>query len=257
MKCFVIILFPLLSFSQNQSELDSFAINIPDSLTYSPLKLANHINYNFTKTDEKVRVLYVWITSQIKYNEKIIDSLKNDDLVIYTLKTRSGICKNYSALLTSLCLLMNIEAYSTLGYTKQRKIVETKNDHAWNIIKIDKKYYLFDPTWDAGTKLYNGNEFKYNYYKQNSAHFIKSHMPYDPVMQLKYFPITHKEFFLNQPSGNKKMDFKHSLEKYSKLNEKEKLHLMLKRAEENKIDIPELDFLYKRLKYFVKSTVIK
>jgi transglutaminase/protease-like cytokinesis protein 3 len=253
MKYIIILFLPLFSFSQNYSELDSFAINIPDSLTHSPPELANYISSNFTKTDDKVRIVYVWITTHIKYQETIVDSLKNDDLVIYALKTRSGICKNYSALLTSLCKLMKIEAYSVLGYTKQKNRVETKNDHAWNIIKIDNTFYLYDPTYDAGRILYSPKELSYNYYKQDSMSFILSHMPYDPVMQLKQCPITHKGFFMNKTSGTKELNFKEHLSNYSQLNESERLQALLKRTEENGINIPELKFLYQRLKYFIKN----
>lgn len=252
MKYIIILFFPFFSFSQNYSKLDSFAVNIPNSLTLHPHQLTNYINSNFEKEEDKVRVIYVWITTKIKYDEKVVDSLINDDLVIYTLKTRSGICKNYSALLTSLCNLMNIEAYSVLGYIKDKRITEIKNDHAWNIIRIDKKYYLFDPTWDSEIKKSPTN-LHYNYYKKDSAYFIKSHMPYDPIMQLKHFPITHEEFFLNKTSGIKKIKFVELLKRYNQLNEKEKIQTLLKRAEENKINIPELEVLYKKLKYFVKS----
>jgi transglutaminase/protease-like cytokinesis protein 3 len=245
----------LFCISQNYSQLDSFALSIPDSLTYSPNKLANYINSSFVKNDEKLRVLYVWITTNIKYQEKLIDSLKNEDLVIYSLKTRSGKCKNYSAVLTSLCNLMGIEAYSVLGYTKSKKTVNTINDHAWNVIKSDKKYYLFDPIWDADIRNFNADEkyFDFRYYKQDSASFIKSHMPYDPVMQIKFYPITHKEFFTGKTNGQTYVNFNDSLAKYNQLNENEKLVVLLKRAEEFGIDIPELEVLYKKLKYFINN----
>lgn len=245
----------MFSFSQNYSYLDSFAVNIPDSLTYSPVKLTNYINSNFVKTEEKVRILYVWITTKIKYQEKLVDSLKNEDLVIYSLKTRSGKCKNYSALLTSLCNLMDIEAYSILGYTKLAKNVNTNNDHAWNVIKFDKNYYLFDPTWDANILKFNPTEYynDFHYYKQDSSCFIKSHMPYDPVMQIKYYPITHKDYFLNKTIGKTYVNFNDSLVKYNQLNENEKLVALLRRAEQNGINIPELGILYNKLKYFIKN----
>lgn len=259
MRFLILFFLPYFSFCQNYAHLDSFAVNIPDSLTYSPKILANYINSNFVKDDEKVRVLYVWITTKIKYQEKLIDSLKNEDLVIYSLKTRRGKCKNYSALLTSLCNLMNIEAYSVLGYTKLAKRVNTSNDHAWNVIRFDNKYYLFDPTWDADIRKFNPTKFFYNlqYYKQDSDYFIRSHMPYDPVMQIKYYPITHKEFFLNKTLGKTYINFNDSIAKYHQLNENEKLITLLKRAEDNGIDIPELEVLYNKLKYFIKNPVPK
>ncbi len=256
MKLIFLIFFPFITLCQQESRLDSFAVNIPDSMTFSPNNFAYYIGSNFKNDSEKVRVLYVWVTTKIKYEEKITDSLRNQDLVSYVLKTRSGKCKNYSALLTSVCDLMNIEAYSVLGYTRIDRKIDTSYDHAWNIIKLDNEYFLFDPTWDSKQKQYNSikQEYEYLYYKKNSNYFIKTHMPYDPVMQLKNYPVSHRDFFQNKQNGKIYIDFKKSISEYYQLTEYEKLQAMLKRAEENGIGISELRGLYSKLKYFISIT---
>jgi transglutaminase/protease-like cytokinesis protein 3 len=255
----LLLIIPIISFSQQYQNLDSFALNIPDSQTSTPQNLANYIGRNYTKKDQMFRILYVWITNEIKYEKEIIDTLKNEDLVLYALKTKSGKCKNYSALLTSLCDLLGIEAYSVLGYVKIGNIIETQKDHAWNIVKLDDNFYLFDPTWDANLKQYDSinYEFQFLYYKQSPDVFINTHIPYDPMMQLSNYPLSHKDFFLNKLKGKKYFNFKEALLQYKQLDEYEKLSIMLKRAEDYEIDIPELEFLYKRLKYFVNKTLGK
>ena len=80
-------------------------------------------------------------------------------------------------------------------------------------------------------------------------------MPYDPVMQLTNYPIKHTDFFKEKTKGKAYLDYKSELKRYSKLNELDKLKTTLLRAEYNGIEITELDFLYNKLKYFVKRSI--
>jgi len=255
----LIFLVPTLAFSQSNFQLDSIAINIPISLTLNPQQIAETINQNTNSDYEKVRVIYSWIVYHIKYEETLSenDSLENLDLVMYSLNTKQGVCKNYSALFTTLCSLVGIESYSILGYTKVNDEFELTKDHAWNIVKIEDDYFLFDPTWDVNCKIFNPkkNEFEYCYFMKDSKYFLKSHMPYDPVMQLNDYPIAHKDFFIGNIIGKNYLDYKNEIKRHNKLNEIDKLKTSLIRAEYNGIDIKELDFLYTKLKYFVKKSI--
>ncbi len=255
----IILLAPSLAFSQKNIQLDSIAINTPDSLTIQPQQLANYIN-QFTNNDyEKVRVIYSWVAHHIKYEETISenDSLKNLDLVMYSLNTKQGVCKNYSALFTILCSLVGIESYSVLGYTKINNQFVLTKDHAWNIAKIEGDYFLFDPTWDANCKSFNpkNKEFEFCYFMNSSNDFIKTHMPYDPVMQLTNYPIKHNDFFKGKTKGKTYLNYQSELKIYYKLNELDKLKTTLSRAQSNGIEITELNFLYNKLKFFVKQSI--
>jgi transglutaminase/protease-like cytokinesis protein 3 len=241
------------AFSQNYSYADSVAISIPDSISISPEKIAAYIQKQVCSNEDAVRVAYTWITIHISYSLSVVDSLKNEDLVMYALKTRTGKCKNYSALLTVICTMMKIEAYSVLGYTRMADSVSTKSDHAWNIIKMGDGFFLFDPTWDDEQKSYDTvhHQFIYPYFKIPSEDFIQSHMPYDPVMQLSHYPIIHKAFFEKKYTGDRYCNYIDSLKAYSTLDEKDRLQALIKRAETYGINIPELAGLYDKLKFFI------
>lgn len=256
---FIIFLIPIVGFSQKNAQLDSIALNIPDSLTLTPQKLTENIKL-YAKSDyEKVRIIYSWVVSNIKYAEELSknDSLKKLDLVMYSLVTKQGVCKNYSALFTTLCSLIGLESYSVLGYTNLNNEIELTKDHAWNIVKLENDYFLFDPTWDANCKSFSpkSKEFEFCYFMISSNDFIKSHMPYDPVMQLTNYPIKHNDFLKGKTKGKTYLDYQSELKRYYKLNELDKLRTTLSRAEYNGIDIPELEFLYEKLKFFVKTTI--
>jgi transglutaminase/protease-like cytokinesis protein 3 len=233
-------------FSQENSLADEREFIIPDSISENPISLAKHMRAEYSNDNDYVRELYLWTINNIVYTENIIDTFQDEDLVFYALKSKTGKCKNYSAVITSLCQLVGIEAYSVLGYVQVDGEIQTDRDHAWNIVKIDSTYYLFDPTWDS-------QNWGYNYYKKNGKDFIVDHMPYDPMMQLLNFPITHTQFFQEIEKGDQYFNYKSEFEEYKNLSPQEQLKKMLSRAESNGIVINELAFLYPILQYFVNK----
>lgn len=252
---FVFLLFSYCLVAQNRQSPDQFAFDIPDSVGKNAVELAKIIRSGYPDDDGFVRALYVWICTNLSYDSQLVDSLKDKNLVEYALKTKTGKCKNFSAILTSMCNVAGIEAYSVLGYIKTNDRVQTNQDHAWNIIKIDGSYYLFDPTFDALKKTFDPitGTYIFKWYKKEGNDFISSHMPYDPMMQLLDYPLRHKDFFRGKQSGKNYFDYKQSLEDYRNLSGEEQLVIMLKRAEEYGINIRELNFLYGRLKHFVNA----
>jgi transglutaminase/protease-like cytokinesis protein 3 len=258
MKIYLIlafILFNCFAIAQNKQSPDQFAIHIPDSVSSSAVGLAKIIRSNYPDDEDFVRTLYVWICTNMSFDYHINDSFKNENLVEYALKTKSGKCKNFSAVLTSLCNMVGIEAYSILGYVRIDGNVQTDRDHAWNIIKIDGEFYLFDPTFDKLAKSFDSETGTYNFvwFKKQGSEFIPTHMPYDPMMQLLDYPIKHKEFFKMKLSGKKYFDYKLALQEYQSLDDKEQLKNLLTRAEKYGLEIKELEFLCRRLRVFVEK----
>lgn len=98
------------------------------------------------KTDyEKLTAIYSWICSHVTYDS---ENLNDSD---YTLKYsayaalihKTAVCQGYAVLLYRLALMAGIDA---------RVVTGTANGggHAWNIVKLDGKWYHVDATWDAG-----------------------------------------------------------------------------------------------------------
>lgn len=236
----------LLSFSLGLYSQVNTQVEVPDSLTYNAIDVATYFKSNYSTKEDLVNDLYLWIIHNINYSDVLVDSLSDKDLVDYVLTTKAGKCKHFSALLTCICSLSGIEAYSVLGYVKLNDEVETTQDHAWNVIKLDGEYYLFDPTWDS-----QNNDM--SYFRKSGEVFIKTHMPYDPMMQLQYYPVRHTRFFKGKTTGRYYFDYKQAFKEYQNLNQEEQLKLLLFRAEEYGINNFKLDFLYIRLKHFVKD----
>lgn len=236
--------------SQDYEDCDNFALTIPIIYTESPEKLSAYIYANGYDGEEYVRVAYTWLCSNINYSANTIDSLQNLDPIEYTFKTLTGKCTNYSASLTVLCQFAGIEAYSVLGYVKIDGKIITNADHAWNVIKIDEKYFLFDAAFDSEL-IKNENGLKYQYFKKKGEDFIQTHMPYDPIMQLQQYPVTHPEFLKGTVKGKKQLDYIKAIESYGFLSEKDKLKVMFLRAETYGLKCRKLAYLHKKLKSYV------
>ena len=58
------------------------------------------------------------------------------------LMDRTSVCQGYAVLLYRLLLTMGIDARVITGYSNG-------GGHAWNIVKLGRKYYNLDSTWDA------------------------------------------------------------------------------------------------------------
>lgn len=94
----------------------------------------------------KVRRIYDYIASNVSYDKTSSGFLK------YTaygaLCEGKSVCQGYAVLFYRMCLQQGIDARVITG-------VANGEAHAWNIVQIDGKYYLCDPTWDSPISYYH------------------------------------------------------------------------------------------------------
>jgi hypothetical protein len=162
---------------------------------------------------------------------------KQEDKISKPLKTRKGICENYAALFTDICLKSGLKSFVVEGYTKQNGFTDYI-PHAWSAALIDSSWFLFDPTWGSG--YVNGGKFfkKINneYYKASPTSLIKSHIPFDYLWQFLNYPLTNQEFY----EGKTKQDitkpffnFKDTILVFEKQSHIEQLISSVYRVEKN------------------------
>jgi hypothetical protein len=89
-----------------------------------------------TPTLEKIQLIHDWICDNIKYSKN--DSLGNS--VYQALITHETKCMGYSLLFYMLAKSSGLDVH-----------IVTSVDHAWNMIKLDGKWYSIDTTSDATT----------------------------------------------------------------------------------------------------------
>ena len=190
------------SHSQGLSEysiIDRIALSIPLSQTNNTADIASYINAHCTNDKEKVRAAYTWVANNIKYDaahlHRVILEEDKNERVTWALKRKKGVCENFAAILTDICIKCGLRSYAIEGYTRYDGSVD-KAGHAWSAVFIDNNWYLYDPTWDAGF-LESGKFIGQNgtdYFQVLPSEFIQSHMPFDPLYQFLEHPLNYQEF---------------------------------------------------------------
>ena len=133
------------------------------------------------KTDyQKVKAIYDYICSNVTYDH---DNLNDESYSLkYTayaaLINKTAVCQGYASLFYRLALDTGVDTRVISG--------EAGGPHAWNIVKLNGKYYNLDSTWDAGRSTYayflkNTNDFddhvRDNDYQSNE--FIEEYPMWD------------------------------------------------------------------------------
>ena len=201
----ILINIPLLS--QNYQQVDAKVKSYPKSFSNLD-KLADLINRDFKKPEEKARAIYAWIAMNVSYDVKGMTNTKSvsfsyrteeekrqkekkieEDLALKTMKKKKAVCQGYSTLYKILCEKTSLECEIISGTSKTtiQDIGKAPGRmvHAWNAIKINGKWKLVDATWGAG------------YLDQSTGKFKKVYSDF-------YFFTHPDKFFLKHYPGDKK-----------------------------------------------------
>ena len=234
----------MLSFGQGNPGyvlIDAKMAAIPVNSTTSIEAIAKYINANFKTQSDKIRAVFYWTTSNISYDVPGMYDVNFNETVpekiAKTLKTKKGVCIHYAVVFNALSQKIGLESYIIEGYTKQNGRISNLA-HAWTAVKIDKKWFVFDPTWGAGY-VNNGKfskKINNSYFKVTPAAIIASHIPFDYLWQFSNYPITNGEFYEGKIQINKTkkfFDFEKEIIKYNDLSEADQLFASAERIEKN------------------------
>ena len=100
---------------------------------------------------DKVCAIYDYVCSNISYSKEVENNVSQwgseadwDDHSAYGgLILKKTVCQGYCTLMYRMLLQAGIENRVMVG-----------EEHGWNLVRIDGKYYLLDATWDAGNEVY-------------------------------------------------------------------------------------------------------
>lgn len=178
----------------------------------------NKITFDLTKdleTDvEKLRAIYIWICNNVandfklyslnerKRNRFAKDSIKLQNwnskfkkkLFKKLLKKKRTICTGYAYLLKEMCNIVDIKSKMVNGFGKTSSVdFENLNmpNHTWNIVKLNNKWYLCDPTWSTGISFPEEGRFQFTY---NDGYFLTN----PKLFILNHFPIEQQFSLLGQ-----------------------------------------------------------
>ncbi|MFY7669110.1 MAG: transglutaminase domain-containing protein [Crocinitomicaceae bacterium] len=245
---FFIVLFFLKSYSFGQTsldfqEVDRYARNAPKNVQ-SIDELVSYFSSIQVKPIEKARMIYVWLTDNISYDAKAYN-LKNigDNSPSTVFKSKKAVCAGFANLYTELGEKMGLEIETISGVAKGYEFEENVSDdleesinHAWNAIRIDGEWRVFDATWGEGYgmsnkkgKLESTKKFDEAWFNVNPVNALFTHFPEDMNKQYINNPIRF-ESFLTLPY------LLPSAFNSGWLNPEE---ILTKQKENKKIDLPE------------------
>lgn len=178
---------------------DKVARSLPDTATNTTADIAGYIRSACSTDIDKVRAAYTWVTANIIYSADsihyVIMDEDNDERVTYALKRKKGICENFSALFTDICIRSGLKAFSIDGFTRQNGRMD-RIPHVWCAVYTNGKWFLYDPTWDAGYGRDDGYKYKRgtDFFKKDPEDFTKTHLPFDPLFQFLSYPWSYSDF---------------------------------------------------------------
>jgi len=122
--------------------------NIAWSRDSEAAKKAAELVKGKTTADDKIKAIYDFITKTIVYDFDKIDKVTSDYIPSpdATLKSKKGICYDYSALFAAMLRSQDISAKLIKGYCDDVDVY-----HAWNEVYLEsqKKWVIIDTTIDA------------------------------------------------------------------------------------------------------------
>lgn len=153
----------------------------------------------FASPTLKTRAIYYWIATNIQYdyagykNDFWSRYPSNQTIIADTYKFRKGVCSGYSLLFKYMLTKAKIESEVVDGYARGdlQTVITEEPDHAWNVVKLNDRWYLFDVTWASDTLKKGIDSF---WFKTSPEIFVLSHYPENPKWTLLAKNISLTEF---------------------------------------------------------------
>jgi len=148
--------------------------------------------------EETAYLVFRWISENIEVDCNDYNGKYQSALTTYI--SGKGGFVGISNLFQTICLRLNIHTELINGYVKSMKnsngTISVEEEHVWNLIMINDKNYLVNPTLGAGTCDGNNYIKRFNdfYFATKPEYFIRTHYPVLDDYQLLDKPISHDEF---------------------------------------------------------------
>ncbi|MNP04426.1 Transglutaminase-like superfamily protein [compost metagenome] len=136
-----------LSLSDANAVYLSSVQNVKWSSSDKSVLKAAQLTQGLTTDEQKVKAIYNYIVSNVKYDYNLASSVTTDYIPNNdnTLVTKKGICYDYASLFATMLRSQGIPAKLVMGNTSY-----VTSYHAWNEVLLNGKWVTIDTTVDAG-----------------------------------------------------------------------------------------------------------
>lgn len=159
-------------------------------------------NFSSTTTDKiKSDIIYSYITENVSYDYEHLNdySYKYQFTAYAALINGTAVCQGYATLFYRIARECGLSTRVVVGTSRGE-------NHAWNIVKIDDKYYYVDSTWDAGGSI--------SYYLKGSDSFTNNHTPEPQFLSSEFiskYPISNSDYNNEVITGLREGDFEYKV----------------------------------------------
>ena len=189
-----------------KSVVNTALVTLPKKSTISQIKMNLAMKsaktlYSFNDA-ECAYFIYKWIAENIAYDCYGMNHGQKDQGEIATYNNGKGLYSGISLLFKEMCKNLGLDAESIIGYGKPDVYYDElsfSSNHAWNVVKIEKSYYLVDVIWGAGSCSKDNKDiyvksFNDYYFCPRPEAFIRRHLPEENKWQLLPNIITSEQF---------------------------------------------------------------
>ncbi len=240
---FVLLLFAGLRLTAQPAEDLSYreavriATEVPEAATHRVETLAAYLGPEGAGDETRAAAIYYWVAHNIRYDYAAAQNVTmgsfSDSVISEALTRRLGVCQHYAELFDTLARSMGLRSTVVFGYVKQNGKV-AGIPHAWDAVKLDTTWYLFDPTWGAGYVVNDRYEqhFSWEYFKVHPVDLLPTHMPFDPLFQFVNDPIDHNEFARGRRDDRRQrhQDYRTGIGAFLAMPEEQQLPLAMERV---------------------------
>ena len=152
---------------------------------------------------DRAWIVFYWVSQNIEYDVEAyfsgnISRQTSEDIFA----SRKGVCDAFGTIFETLCTAVQIECKKISGYAKGYSFNLEQNsfartNHAWNVIRLERHWYLVDSTWGGGyldSNNCNRKELNPFYFLVRPEQMIYRHLPEDRQWQLLMSPISMNDF---------------------------------------------------------------
>ncbi|XP_067669747.1 kyphoscoliosis peptidase-like [Haliotis asinina] len=169
--------------------IDTHALKAPSSVRSSVTSLVQYLVKPAKNDMEKIRAFYRWIADNISYDASgFFSGNSGPQDAEAVLKRGSSVCEGYASLFQSLCDECKIPCKKVSGFAKafgydpeSPFTLNTRTNHAWNIVYVQDEWRPIECTWGAGHLTNNRTyekKFEEFYFLTDPEDFVIKHLPY-------------------------------------------------------------------------------
>lgn len=191
----------------NYREVDSFVLSIRYENDY--MKLARDLTSRFPDDIYKIRAIFKWITNNISFDYRFVNSGKEiqlpecaekydcteilrsweNDYIKKVLRNKRAVADGYARLFQKLCEIVHIQCEIIPGYLRSKPYQigsKISANHTWNAVLVDTTWYFLDVTLASGYCVENEEtdklikftkDFQNYYWLTPFARMARNHYP--------------------------------------------------------------------------------